>query len=120
MRSLCILLGAVLLISIVIGCQADIDGLPVSTIKTETVSNLFKLNITGPVDESVVRTSPVTVSGSTNAGADLMVNGLSVALENGHFKVLVELEPGPNVIDIVAKDAFGKQVSKYLTIIYVP
>ncbi|MBN1375285.1 MAG: hypothetical protein JXA01_03935 [Dehalococcoidia bacterium] len=120
MRSLCILLGVALSISIVIGCQADIDGLPVSVGKTDTVSDALKLNITGPVDESVVRSSPITVSGTTDTSVDLMINGLSVSLENGRFKVLVELEPGPNVIDILAKDASGKQASKYLTIVYVP
>jgi hypothetical protein len=123
MRSLWMLLGAILLISALICCQAGNSGLPVvsdSGNGNGNVSNTLKLNITGPVDESVVRSNPVTVSGNTEPGVDMMINGLSIAVENGHFSVMVELEPGPNMIDISVKDTSGKQSSKYLTVVYVP
>ena len=123
MRSLWILLGLGLLISVLICCQAGNSGLPFA-IDSDNGSgnalNTLKLNITGPVDESVVRSNPVTVSGNTEPGVDMMINGLSIAVENGHFSVMVELEPGPNIIDILVKGTSGKQASKYLTIVYVP
>lgn len=120
MRFLWIVLGVGLLFSILISCQAGVTGLPVVINSNNPDGDILKLDITGPVDESVVRSSPVTVSGNTVPGADLMINGLSVALENGHFSVLVELEPGPNLIDIVAKDTQGKQTLKYVTVVYIP
>jgi hypothetical protein len=122
MRSLWILLGVSLLITILTGCRPTEAGLPIISDNgngTGTGLNTLKLNITGPVDESVTRSNPVTVSGNTEAGADVTINGLSVAAENGHFITMVELEPGPNMIDISAKDASGKQASKYLTVVYV-
>jgi len=120
MRSLWMLLGAGLLISVLICCQAGNSVLPVVNDTGNGSGNALKLNITGPVDESVVRSNPVTVSGNTEPGVDMMINGLSIAVENGHFSVMVELEPGPNMIDILVKDTSGKQLSKYLTVVYVP
>jgi len=120
MRSLLILLGAGLLFSALISCQAGVSILPLTIDNLGNGGNVLRLNITGPVDESVVRSNPVTVSGNTDPSADVMINGLSVAAENGHFSVMVELEPGPNMIDVSVKDNSGKQASKYLTVVYVP
>jgi hypothetical protein len=120
MRSLWIP-GVVLIISALIGCQAGINGLAVSNDSNNAGPNgALTLNITQPMDESVVRSNPITVSGNTRPGVDVMINGLSIGEENGHFSVLVELEPGPNTIDISAADSSGKQTSKYLTVVYVP
>jgi hypothetical protein len=123
MRSLWILLGVGLLVTMLIGCRPGGAGLSFTSDNANDSGNALstlKLNITGPVDESVVRSNPITVSGNTEAGADVMINGLSVAAENGHFSTMVELEPGPNNIDVSVKDASGKQASKYLTVVYVP
>lgn len=119
MRFLWILLGMGLLFAI-ISCQSGVAGLPVVINSNNTQEDILRLDITGPVDESVVRSSPVTVSGKTEPGAELMINGLSVELEKGHFSVMVELEPGPNLIDIFVKDASGRQASKYVMVVYVP
>ena len=123
MKILRILLGVSLLITILTSCRPAGAGLPTISDNgngTGSGLNTLGLNITGPVDESVVRSNPVTVSGNTEAGADVMINGLSVESENGHFNTLVELEPGPNMIDVSVKDVSGKQASKYLTVVYVP
>jgi Glucodextranase, domain B len=123
MRILRILLGVSLLITILASCRPAGAALPTISDNgngTGSGLNTLGLNITGPVDESVVRSNPVTVSGNTEAGADVMINGLSVETENGHFSSMVELEPGPNMIDISVKDVSGKQASKYLTVVYVP
>jgi hypothetical protein len=82
--------------------------------------NGLTLNVTQPLDESVVRASPVSVSGSTAAGAEVMINGLSVSLDGSHFSAMVELEPGPNMIEVIAKSSPGKQATKYITVVYVP
>jgi len=120
MISLWILLDLGLLISVLICCQAGNGGMPVVSYSDNGSGNTLKLNIAGPVDESVVRSSPVTVTGNTEPGVDMMINGLFITVENGHFSVMVKLEPGPNIIDILVKDTSGKQVSKYLTVVYVP
>ena len=121
MRSLWIP-GVVLIIAVLIGCQAVVNGTPDSNNYNAPGLNGVELtlSITHPVDESVVRSNPITVSGNTRPSADVMINGLTVEHENGHFSALVELEPGPNTIDISAADSSGKQTSKYLTVVYVP
>jgi hypothetical protein len=122
MRIIWTLVGAVLLMSLMFGCGPGSSG-PIPSDNGNGNGSAFsdiKLNITGPIDESVVRSNPVSVTGSTEPGADVMINGLSITAEDGHFSAMVELEPGPNVIDISAKISPGKQTSKYLTIVYVP
>lgn len=118
MRSLWIV-AVVLAISALVGCQAGIFASTDSS-NAGGNGNGLKLNITQPVDESVVRSNPLTVTGNTQSDADVMINGISVAVENGHFSAAVELEPGPNSIDVSAADSSGKQSSKYLTVVYVP
>ena len=121
MRILCVL-AAVFSILIYAGCISGDTAVPVPSDngngKASALSTMA-LNITAPMDESVVRSSPVTVSGSTDPGADVMINGLSVDTENGHFSAMVELELGPNQIEVTARAAAG-QATKYLTVVYVP
>lgn len=123
MRCLWILAVAALLMTALIACSPGNSAPAVINDNGNgngSAANAIKLNITGPKDESVVRDSPVVVTGSTEPGADVMINGLSIAVEDGHFSAMVELEPGPNMIDVLARSSAGKQASKYLTIVYVP
>jgi hypothetical protein len=114
------LIAAVFIIAILIGCQGAANGTPVSINNGIQNGNGLTLSVTQPIDESVVRTSPVTVSGNTSAGAEVTVNGLSVSLEGGHFTAQVELEEGPNSIEVTARNSSGKQALKYLTVVYIP
>ena len=115
---------AFLLTTSLIGCQVAANSAD-SYSSTDTGNsngngNGLMLNVTQPLDESVVRASPVSVSGSTAAGAEVMINGLSVSLDGSHFSAMVELEPGPNMIEVIAKSSPGKQATKYITVVYVP
>lgn len=117
---------AFLLTTSLIGCQVAANSAD-SYSSTDTGNsngnsngNGLTLNVTQPLDESVVRASPVSVSGSTAAGAEVMINGLSVSLDGSHFSAMVELEPGPNMIEVIAKSSPGKQATKYITVVYVP
>jgi hypothetical protein len=111
---------AVLIFSGMAACQAAVNGIPLTVNTGSTGGSVLALNITQPQDESVVRSNPVTVSGNVSSGAEVMINGLSVNAESGHFSVLVEIETGPNSIEITASDTAGKQVSKYVSVVYVP
>jgi hypothetical protein len=79
----------------------------------------LSLDISEPDDESVVNTNPISLSGTISAGAEITVNGLSVNAENGNFTAMVELEEGPNSIEIRATDNKGHENMKVLTVIYV-
>jgi len=114
----------ILLISLFVGCVTA-AATRVDYLSTDTGKDTVKLVgpslvITQPLDDSIVRTSPLAVSGNAEPGVSLTVNGCSVELDGSHFSITVELEPGPNSIDVTAKDDSGNMTSKYLTVIYVP
>lgn len=77
------------------------------------------LVITSPVDGFRTNESLVMVSGRTEAGSDLIVNGLRAAVyANGTFSVNVPLRPGSNVITITAIDPVGNRVEVSVAGVY--
>lgn len=88
--------------------------LPTATPEPEAA--LF-LDIQGPADGSAVQIDGVVVHGLTVAGALVSVNGEVVDVDNeGGFQVVVALEPGENVIEVVARDSSGSRHQVTLTI----
>jgi Glucodextranase, domain B/PASTA domain len=62
-----------------------------------------ELDVTSPSDTAVVRTSTVEVQGSVEpAGAAVQVLGRTAEVSGGAFVAEVPLEPGANVIDVIA------------------
>ena len=120
MKWLGLSLLTIIIISLVGGCQGSSAPTPIVSNNGTQVGNGLSLSITQPQDESVVRTNPITISGTASAGSDVTVNGLSVSLEGNHFSAVLELEPGPNMIEVTAGNVAGKQASRYITVVYVP
>ena len=61
------------------------------------------LDLTEPADEAVVRTESVRVAGTVSpASAAVRVNGRAAEIEGSEFTADVPLEPGANVIDVMA------------------
>ena len=120
MRGIYYPLFVVLLLLGMAACQAAVSSIPLTVNTGSTDGSGLSLNITQPQDESVVRSNPITVSGNVSSGAEVMINGLSADAQGGHFSVMVELETGPNSIEVTVSDNTGKQVSKYITVVYVP
>ncbi|GEM_PF-567898 len=108
---------AVLIIAGLAGCQAVMAG---SAPDISQQNEGLALVVTQPQDESIVRSNPLVVSGNTSPGAQVMVNDMAVAVDSGHFSLSLELEPGPNCIEIQVKDGSGRQAFKELTVVYVP
>ena len=91
---------------------------PTPTPTTEAF-DLF-LMLLSPVDNSVVSTSEVPVSGMTVPDSYLSVNGVSVLVgSDGSFSTTVVLEEGPNLIEVIASDGNGDEQSAVLAIIYI-
>ena len=79
------------------------------------------LQIISPLDEAVVDTPEVDVLGSAPAGAVVSVNDeIRIVGSDSHFKVTVPLEDGPNLIEIIASDENGNELSTLLTVTYEP
>jgi len=82
------------------------------------------LEISQPSDGAEISTSPITVSGITipEAVVSVSVNDdLEIADvdEDGNFSVVVTLEEGPNLVEVVASDAYGNSMTSSIVINYV-
>lgn len=82
----------------------------------------FVLNISSPVEaETVTTESSVVVAGQTRVDAVLSINDTFVEPDvDGRFSLVVELEEGPNVIEVVASISDAEVLSSVLTVISVP
>lgn len=79
------------------------------------------LQILAPLDEAVVSTPQVDVTGSAPAGTVVSINEQILIVDADlQFRTSVILEEGPNLIEIVASDENGHEVSALLTVIYEP
>ena len=83
------------------------------------------LQITQPIDGAQVSTSAVLVTGKTIPGAVVSVSiddtvEIANVDQNGNFSVTVNLEEGPNLIEVVASDRLGNEKSSSIAVIYVP
>ena len=81
----------------------------------------FFLTVTHPVNESITSVDKVEVTGITVPSTVVSVNGnVADVDEGGNFTMMVVLEEGPNIIEVIASDLEGNEESRTLVIIYVP
>ena len=101
----------------------------VPTVETEITigstpnSGTFNLSLDfdGIGNESVVRSDRVLLHGVTSADATVSVNGVILEVQSdGTFELTLPLEPGPNIVDIVASDLEGNSINSSLAIISIP
>jgi len=79
------------------------------------------LDFEGIGNESVVRSDRVLLHGVTSADATVSVNGVILEVQpDGTFELTLPLEPGPNIVDIVASDLEGNSINSSLAIISIP
>ena len=71
--------------------------------------------------ESVVAESTITVTGRTRIDAAVSVRlEFADVDEEGRFSVLVLLEEGPNIIQVVASLGSGEELVEILVVVYSP
>ena len=101
----------------------------VPTVETEVLigstpnSGTFNLSLDfdGIGNESVVRSDRVLLHGVTSADATVSVNGVILEVQSdGTFEITLPLDPGPNIVDIVASDLEGNSINSSLAIISIP
>ena len=80
------------------------------------------LHIVEPVEAETLTTNPILfVSGRTRVDAVVTVNDTFVDPDiDGLFSAEIQLEEGPNRIEVVASIATGEQLWKVLVVIYEP
>lgn len=118
MRKLTMVLIPLIVLILVLGAFACGKG------ATPIPTALF-LQITSPADESTVSTQNVTVSGKTIPSVVVSVSAddntvIADVDQNGNFEAVVQLEEGPNYIEVIASDPLDNQVSDNITIVYIP
>lgn len=94
---------------------------PPVTDPAATVSTELTLDIFGIGEETTVKGSSIIVAGRTRADAVLSINGVIIPMDDeGRFEVTVALNPGPNLIEVVASDLEGNQKSRVLAVVALP
>ena len=94
---------------------------PTQVVLTPTPAEGLVLKVLSVVDESVVRIGKVPVLGVTSVDAVVSINGELVTLDaNGNFSVVITLEAGPNLIEVIASDLDGNVKSAIFTVIFFP
>ena len=99
--------------------------MPTPTAKQTPTPTVLLLQITQPIDGAQVSTSAVLVTGKTIPGAVVSVSiddivEIANVDQNGNFSVTVNLEEGPNLIEVIASDLQGNEKSSTIAVIYVP
>lgn len=75
------------------------------------------LSLAAPADGAVTNRSAITVSGLSEAGVRVSVNGVEATVaSNGSFSLLLGLQPGVNSVTARAWDAAGNSVQASLTV----
>jgi len=98
---------------------------PTNTYTPTPTPTMLLLQITQPIDGAQVSTSAVLVTGKTIPGAVVSVSiddtvEIANVDQNGNFSVTVNLEEGPNLIEIITSDLQGNEKSSTIAVIYVP
>ncbi|MGI0148413.1 MAG: Ig-like domain-containing protein, partial [Thermoplasmata archaeon] len=77
------------------------------------------VSLAAPASGSTVNVASVRVSGTTEPGAALLVNGIGVTVgSDGGFSLLIALAVGSNTITAIATDAAGNQNTASVTVTF--
>lgn len=80
-----------------------------------------ELIIETPTDGQFTGSSEIEVKGSVNADSTVKISGNPVVVNTaGQFTALISLNPGENIINIVAQDIAGSEEEINLKVIYEP
>ncbi len=88
---------------------------------TPTPSMNFKITLDAPHDGETTNTSPLLVTGSAMPNAVISVNDVvGVANGEGRFDLMVPLQVGPNVLEVIASQPDGQETFVIVTVMYQP
>ena len=80
------------------------------------------MQLLNPAEDEVISEDPsIEVVGRTRIDAMVTVNDSVVEPDvDGQFASTVQLEEGPNIIEVLASIATGEQLDRVLVVIYIP
>lgn len=87
----------------------------------EFTSGTLWIRLFTPQDGAVVQTPTITVIGQSPADTVISLNDIIYIVPADQFiNIPVNLEEGPNVLEIVASDVSGNELTYILTVTYEP
>ena len=88
---------------------------------TEYVNGTLWVHLFSPQDEAVVQTAQIAVTGQAPVETVISLNDeIYVVSADQSFTIPINLEEGPNVLEFVASDLSGNEVTLILTVTYEP
>ena len=79
------------------------------------------IDLIEPLDNSVISSESLVLSGRSSPDATISVNGLIIDNdEDGNFTTTINLIEGINLLEIIASDVVGDQETMVITIAYIP
>jgi hypothetical protein len=79
------------------------------------------VHLYSPMDGDVVQSPHVTLSGQAPAGTVISLNEtIYIVPDDQSIMIPINLEEGPNLLELVASDVSGNEVSVVLTLTYEP
>ncbi len=89
------------------------------TMRIDTAPPFLRLK--EPLSDKIYREASVGISGETEPGASVSINGRIAAVsDDGRFQLISNLEAGQNQLDILARDAAGNETRLSREVIYMP
>lgn len=80
-----------------------------------------RIEIFQPHDGASTASSTVTIVGRADRVINLLLNGRAVSVDQqGNFSETIIIFPGENMINLTAKDQFGRSTEKELTLVGTP
>ena len=88
----------------------------------DAVQETHFLQLVEPAEaESFVSVSPIEIVGRTRLDAVVTVNDTLVEPDiDGKFSLSVDLQEGPNIIEVVSSVASGEELNLVLVVLYLP
>jgi hypothetical protein len=99
--------------------SVEVDQNPDLTAEISSIAPLdsLPLTVSEPKDNSTVTAGQVTVKGQTSPQAIVSVDDQAdIAGDDGSFSIAVNLEEGPNLVDIIASNDNGDEVEVLLVV----
>jgi len=79
------------------------------------------LIVLSPLDDTVVSTPEIPVSGLTSPDAAVSINGTLISVDaDGTFTTTVRLSEGPNLVEVLSSNLAGEEEYRLLSVIYIP
>lgn len=103
--------------------EGEKESLPSKTIKLIYISEKPLLNISSPNDNTIIQggDKKVTVSGTTNAGVQVFINGSQIIVQkDGNFSTDLAINEGDNIISVKAADLASNSTEIQRKITYKP